>query len=128
MVDFADNSAKAIEDTATSKSLLRRHKRIPVTIRAVLYRKEKFEPVTIRDISAGGARLHGCDCLMYNDRIMIKLMSGRGLAARVRWWLGGACGVQFEIPLSELDPLLFGRRDHGTVLPERRRETSKSTA
>ena len=82
MVDFADNSAKAIEDTVTSKSALRRHKRIPVAIRAVLYRKEKFEPVTIRDISVGGARVHGCDCLMQDDQVEITLLSGRGSFAQ----------------------------------------------
>ena len=128
MVVCTASDAEGQHDAPAAKSTLRRHPRMPVAIRAVLYRGNTFQPIVVRDISAGGARLHGCDCLMQNDPITIKFMSGRGINARVRWWLGGACGVQFDAPLREDDVLLSGRLNYDTLLAERRRETKKPTA
>ena len=126
-MDFTNSNKGEKLAVPAAESVLRRSARVAVAIRAVLYHGEKFQPVVIQDISAGGARLHGCDCLMVSDPVTIRLLSGRALQARVRWWLGGACGVQFDTPLSEQDALLSGRLDYDRLLAERR-EAIKSAA
>ena len=126
-MDFTKSNFGNKPAPLAAKSVLRRSVRVAVAIRAVLYHGRKFQPVVIQDISSGGARLHGCDCLMVNDPVTITFLSGRALQARVRWWLGGACGVQFNTPLSEQDALLSGRLDYDRLLAERR-EAIKSAA
>jgi PilZ domain len=94
---------------------LRRHHRIAAKIRAVLYTGATFQPVTIRDISRGGAGLENCSSLIQDDLVKISLLTGRVVEARVRWWLGGVCGVQFVEPLSNDDALLTGRMDYAVM-------------
>ncbi len=89
---------------------LRRHIRTQVRIRAVLYYATSFRSVVIKNISEGGAALECSTSLIQNDAITIKLISGRSIDARVRWWLGGICGVQFVEPLKPDDPLLSGSK------------------
>ncbi len=89
-----------------NRRALRRHVRTQVRIRAVLYYSTSFRSVIIKNISEGGAALECSTSLIRNDAITIKLISGRSIDARVRWWLGGICGVQFVEPLKSNDPLL----------------------
>ena len=92
----------------TERRHLRRHNRLKANIRAVLYCRNKFQTVTIRNISAGGAGIEGCNALLPNDKITIKLLNGRCIDAQVRWWLSGTCGVQFSQQLQQSDALLTG--------------------
>lgn len=91
---------------------LRIHSRIATKIRAVLYTGATFQAVTIRDISRGGAGLKNCGSLHEDDTVTISLLTGRKIKARVKWWLGGVCGVQFLEPLPEDDALLTGRMEY----------------
>ncbi len=90
----------------------RNHVRIPAKIRALLYRGDSFQSVLICNVSMGGAGLQGCNCLVDNDKIVLRLLNGRGIEATVRWWLGGSCGVQFSVALKPDDPLLAGKLDY----------------
>lgn len=97
-----------VELVARPSETLRRHERISVDIRAVLYHGVRFKGVMIRNISNGGAGIEGCGSLMPNDRISIRLLNGRTIDAVVRWWFAGVCGVQFMEPLAIDDCLLRG--------------------
>ena len=99
----------AIGNQTAGPRRLRRFDRQPVQIRAVLYCGDTFQTISIRDISTGGAGIDGCNCLMQNDKVTIKLLNGRCLDAHVRWWFAGVCGVQFVKQLKEADVLLTGR-------------------
>ena len=88
---------------------LRRHVRISSNIKAILYTETKFQSVIIRNISLGGAGLANCSCVLENDSVVLCLLSGRRIEAKVRWWLAGVCGVQFIELLEPNDILLTGR-------------------
>ena len=87
---------------------LRRHERVAVNIRAILYHGDRFKTVMIRNISNGGVGIDGCGALMPHDQVSIGLLNGRTIDAVVRWWFAGACGVQFIEPLKMDDCLLCG--------------------
>ena len=94
---------------------LRRHVRIASHIRAVLHCKYRFQSIVIRNISRGGAGLDNCGHLIENDKVVISLLNGRRIEARVRWWLAGVCGVQFNQLLEPTDILLKGRSGYTIV-------------
>jgi PilZ domain-containing protein len=94
-----------------SKPSLRRFKRVPVQIRAVLYFRHRFAPVVIRDISRGGAGFESSASIHENDEVTLTLLNGRELAGRVRWWCNGYCGVQFNSALGQDDELLLHQRN-----------------
>jgi len=96
-------------NSSSAQPSLRKHPRIPTKLRAVLYCRETFHPVVIRDISSGGAGLDSCPSLIENDHVTLGLLSGRRIEARVRWWLGGVCGVQFQEQLRADDVLINGK-------------------
>lgn len=96
---------------------LRSHDRVGAKIRAILYTETRFQPVTIRDVSRGGAGLENCGSLIQDDLVKISLLNGRVIEARVRWWVGGMCGVQFMEPLPDDDALLTGRLSYTTTIP-----------
>lgn len=102
-------AAQAPHASAPIRTLVRRHERVPVKIRAVLHRGTRFESIEIRNISLGGAGLANCQSVMDRERVTITLLSGRQIEAIARWWLAGHCGVQFVQPLEPNDPLLGGR-------------------
>ena len=90
-------------------ALRRKHSRRPIRLRAILYRDEVFTPVVVRDISRGGAGISVRDCLTRNDEVTLSLLDGRHFRGRVKWWLGGFCGIQFLDLLPEAEPILHGR-------------------
>ena len=100
------NGLHAVPVAAPRCLILRQHDRQRVRINALLYSGKTFQSVVIRDISQGGAGLQNCSSLIENDKVMLKLMNGRSIAAEVRWWLAGSCGVRFATTLEPNDALL----------------------
>lgn len=91
---------------------IRRHIRLPTSIRAVLYHKTTFQPTTIRNVSCGGLGLDGAMGLFPGDRVTIRLMTGHQYTGNVRWWLANHCGIELD---EEID-----RSDHLIALAERK--------
>ena len=56
--------------------------------------------------------LQDCNPLIKDDAIVLRFLNGRSIDAKERWWLAGACGVQFSTVLSSDDPLLAGKVDY----------------
>jgi len=102
-----DASPDAAKNGKSNVRLLRSHVRFSVNIRALLYLRDRFQTTTIRDISVGGAGLEGAYAVVPGDRIVLQLNNGRKVAAEVKWWACGRCGVAFESDISERDPLLI---------------------
>jgi hypothetical protein len=97
---------------------LRVHKRIPTQIRAVLYIRETFQSVLIRDVSRGGVGLTGAHGLFPGDEVEIRLVTGLYLRGVVRWWLNGHCGIAFETLLEEdAELLLIAERKNRSAAP-----------
>jgi hypothetical protein len=84
----------------------RRDKRLTKTIRALCYVHGRFETVELFNISAGGTAIRMRTSLVQGDRVQLVLLNNRKLDASVRWWLAGACGIQFETRLADDDYLL----------------------
>ena len=103
---------KVSEDEAAN---VRRDRRVPISIRALCYSRSRFSTVQIVNISNGGAALKGVGSLMANDPVEIVLLDNRKLTGKVRWWLMGACGVQFDTRLDEGDALLVGKLDGARI-------------
>ena len=118
-IEFAQDRVfglKRLEPTVLDQSMpLRRHERVPSNIRAILYVKNRFQSVVLRNISRGGAGIGNCRHLIENDGVTISLLSGRRIEAKVRWWLAGVCGVQFKELLEPADVLLTGRLDYAVA-------------
>jgi PilZ domain len=86
---------------------LRRHKRCPTRIPALLDTGSRFQSTTIEDLSVGGAGLAGAYGVLPGDEIVLQLLNGRALAGTVRWWFLGRCGIAFRQQLASDDPLLI---------------------
>lgn len=81
---------------------LRRALRHPVEMAAKLGLKLGEVPVTIVDVSEGGARLAlspSITSVAVGDRLGIEV-AGRNIGAEVRWVLGHQAGVSFDRPVS----------------------------
>lgn len=72
---------------------------VHATVRAGISSK----PTLIRDVSDGGLGLIGADGLFPGCEVRVALVTGETKTGIVRWWLAGACGVQFHEPLQAND-------------------------
>jgi hypothetical protein len=97
---------KGAETTAPQIRLLRRHRRLPTQIRAVLYHHDSFQPTTIFDTSVGGVGIEGAKGLFHGDEVKIGLVSGQTYNGVVRWWFNGRCGIAFKNVLDDDDALM----------------------
>lgn len=95
-------------DVETKLRRLRRHDRTIANVRAVFRAGLSEKPTLIRDLSDGGLGLIGADGLFPGCEIEIALVTGETKAGVVRWWLAGACGVQFHEPLGTNDAFRNG--------------------
>lgn len=98
--------AKSAEAVAPQIRLLRRHRRLPTQIRAVLYHHDSFQPTTIFDTSVGGVGIEGAKGLFHGDEVKIGLVSGQTYSGVVRWWFNGRCGIAFKDVLDDDDALM----------------------
>ena len=113
MILSSNNGARPANAAATSEqqwSQMRREPRISVSIRVLCHAHGSFNTVQIFNMSAGGAALKGCKSLMQGDLIELEFLDCRKISGKVRWWLNGACGIQFSTRLATDDPLLTGKR------------------
>ena len=82
---------------------------------AILHSRSHFQSVTIRDISRGGIKLENAFGLMPGDVVRIELLPRRHLQGKVAWSVASFCGVVFDNPLVEHDPLLTRSRNGAAV-------------
>jgi hypothetical protein len=76
----------------------------------ILHSRSHFQSVAIFDISRGGIKLENAFGLMPGDAVTIELLPRRYLRGKVAWFVAPFCGVVFDNPLVEHDPLLARSR------------------
>ena len=100
----------ASKDDERRARLTRKSPRTEVQIRAILYSRNTFQSSVISDLSVDGAGLYGAAGIAPGDAVTIKLLNGRELFGKVVWWLDGKCGVEFDRPLRENDPIFRSKQ------------------
>ncbi|MBS0242218.1 MAG: PilZ domain-containing protein [Proteobacteria bacterium] len=94
---------------------LRGFERVKVDVRAIVYSAGSSQMTMIRDISRGGAGIKGAVGLYHGAEVVLALVTGEKCTGTVRWWIGGACGIQFTDLLEPSDPFLCAIEKRSTV-------------
>lgn len=90
-------------DQGRNVRLRRRHDRVSINVRAVVYCGIASRTATICNISDGGLGLEGAGALCPGSEVTIALVSGETRNGVVRWWLAGRCGIEFLAALAPGD-------------------------
>ena len=88
-------------------ALRRQHERRSAAIKALVQCHGRYQTVSIVDFSAGGMQLQGAFGVTTGDQIVIELLSGHKLNAKVAWSLGSRIGAQFAQALQADSPALL---------------------
>lgn len=91
-------------DVETKLRRLRRHERSVINVRAIIHCGLASKATLICDMSDGGLGLVGADGLFPGCEVEIALVTGESKTGVVRWWLSGACGIQFHDLFESDDP------------------------
>lgn len=97
---------RSINEMNSAIRRVRQHDRFLTSIRVIVYRGMEFQTCTITNLSTYGAGLDRTLGLHAGETVEISLLSGHRFGATVQWTLGRRCGVRFERPLSDTDPLV----------------------
>jgi hypothetical protein len=73
---------------------------------AILMCHDREQSIIIRDISVGGMKIQNAFGLAPGDTVRIELLTRRAFEGKVAWSVSPYCGIKFNTPLSETDPLL----------------------
>jgi hypothetical protein len=85
----------------------RRFERETIRKNAILHHSHgRMQSVLIRDISCGGMKIQNAFGLMPGDAIRVELLTRRSFEGMVAWSVPPYCGIKFNNPLAEDDPLL----------------------
>jgi hypothetical protein len=84
----------------------RRFERETIRKNAILHSHDRMQSVLIRDISCGGMKIQNAFGLMPGDVISVELLTRRTFEGTVAWSVPPYCGIKFNTPLAEDDPLL----------------------
>ena len=88
-------------------ALRRVHERRPAAIKALVHSHGRYQTVSIVDFSAGGVQMQGAFGVTTGDQIVIELLSGHKLGAKVAWSLGSRIGAKFVLALLPDSPALL---------------------
>lgn len=98
---------EADEDVAArSCRQMRRFARSNVRIRGFLHCHGRFQGVLIKDISRGGMMIEGAFGVAPGDKIVMEMLSGRRVSAKIVWVISPRAGVMFDETLTNTDGLL----------------------
>jgi hypothetical protein len=75
---------------------------------AVLQVHDRFQRITIHNVSQGGMQLKDAFGLMPGDVITVELLSRRTFDGTVAWSVAPYTGIAFDEPLADDDPMLVG--------------------
>jgi hypothetical protein len=92
----------SVESLAEGRSSERRG----IRKHAILHCHDRVQTVVIRDISAGGMKVQNAFGLIPGDVVKIELLTRRSFDGKVAWSVPPYCGIRFDKPMSESDPLL----------------------
>jgi hypothetical protein len=73
---------------------------------AILHSHGRAQAIVIRDISVGGMKIQNGFGLIAGDRVKIELLTRRVFEGTVAWSVPPYCGIKFDMPLEDDDPLL----------------------
>ena len=103
MVSLFDRSLSDREERSSVRRLDERH---PTRVTALAHCHGRFQTVRIVDFSSGGLQLQGCFGVGAGDDMVVELLSGHRLPAKVAWSMGSRVGVRFGGPLEPDHPAL----------------------
>jgi PilZ domain len=86
------------EDRSSARRSVRKH--------AILHCRDRVQTVLIRDISAGGMKVQNAFGLFAGDPVRIELLTRQTFEGTVAWSVPPYCGIRFNTPLREDNPLL----------------------
>ena len=69
---------------------------------------DRFQRITIQNVSQGGMQLRDAFGLMPGDVITVELLSRRTFDGTVMWSVAPYTGIAFDKPLADDDPMLLG--------------------
>lgn len=84
----------------------RQIERTPTKAQVLVHCRGRFQRAKIANYSQGGLQLEGTFGLIMRDQILIELMSGVQVPAKVEWSLGGQTGVVFTELLAPSHPAM----------------------
>jgi PilZ domain-containing protein len=91
-----------------ARALMRRlDERLPTRATALAYCHGRFQTVRVVDYSPSGLQLQGCFGVAAGDELIVELLSGDRVAAKVAWSLGSRLGVRFLQALEGDHPALL---------------------
>jgi hypothetical protein len=76
------------------------------SVDAVLQVHDRFQQITIHNVSRGGMQLKDAFGLMPGDVITVELLSRRTFDGTVAWSVAPYTGIAFDQPLADDDPML----------------------
>jgi hypothetical protein len=76
---------------------------------ALMHCHGRSQSVVIRRISREGMTVEYASGLKLGDPLMVQLFSNRTLAGSTVWSVAGYCGIAFDTPLADDDPLLLSQ-------------------
>ena len=79
---------------------------------AILHCHDRVQTVLIRDISAGGVKIQNAFGLVTGDPVQVELLTRRTFEGKVAWSVPPYCGIEFNTPLAQDDPLLAANALH----------------
>jgi PilZ domain-containing protein len=103
---MAHQSGHPNSSAERSATEARRFERETIRKNAILYSHDRMQSVLIRDISCGGMKIQNAFGLMPGDATRIELLTRRCFEGTVAWSVPPYCGIKFDKPLTEDDPLL----------------------
>jgi hypothetical protein len=105
-------SQRTVEKTG---ALRRQHERRSAAIKALVQSHGRYQTISIVDFSAGGVQMQGAFGVTTGDQIVIELLSGHKLNAKVAWSLGSRIGAQFAQALTPDSPALLSLQSAATA-------------
>jgi hypothetical protein len=103
---FSDQLAAARLGASLADAEGRTSERRAIHKHAILHTHGRTQAIVIRDISAGGLKIQNGFGLIAGDHVKIELLTRRAFEGTVAWSVPPYCGIKFDAPLPDDDPLL----------------------
>jgi hypothetical protein len=101
------HQAKRLQ-TCAQRSLARGRplERNEATRHAIVHSHGRLQCAAVHDLSREGIKLDNAFGLTPGDAVTVELLSRRTLGGTVAWSVAAFCGIEFDRPLAEDDPVL----------------------
>lgn len=106
---MTDTTLRLRRPVRPARSTLRTFQHPNAHLPALIHCHGRSQRVVIRRTSREGITVEHATGLRPQERVQVQLFSTRSLSAAVVWSVAGYCGVAFDTPLADDDPLLLSQ-------------------